>query len=76
MYYGHKRIFCFLSPFANTVDTRTRGLDLVARYASELGRRNVHASVAATCNEISLRSLQVYKVLQGIQTDSQVGNDF
>ena len=62
--------------FANAVNTRTRGLDLVARYASELGRGSVHASVAANFNETSLRSLQVPKAFQGIQNDNIASNNF
>ncbi len=62
--------------FANAVNTRTRGLDLVARYAQPLGRGAVSASAGANFNETSLRSLQVPASFQSIQHDDVEGNNF
>ncbi len=62
--------------FANAVNTRTRGLDLVARYARELGRGNLHASVAANFNETTLRNLQTPPLFQKLQNDGIAGNNF
>ena len=62
--------------FANAVNTRTRGLDLVARYTHELGRGNLRASLAANFNETTLRSLNVRDPFLGIQNDNIAGNNF
>ena len=62
--------------FANAVNTRTRGLDLVARYTRELGRGNLHASAAANFNETTLRSLRTPPLFQKLQNDGIAGNNF
>lgn len=63
--------------FANAVNTRTQGLDLVARYARHMGRGDLHAAIAANFNETSLRgTLNVPEQFRGIQNDTLAGNDF
>jgi iron complex outermembrane receptor protein len=63
--------------FANAVNTRTRGLDLVGRYTRQLKRGSLHASLAANFNETVLRgNLNVPGQFRGIQNDGSAGNDF
>ncbi|GAB2948621.1 TonB-dependent receptor [Hymenobacter coalescens] len=62
--------------FTNAVDTRTRGLDLVATYRDNLGRGLVHLSLAANVNRTSIRRLQVPAAFQPLQTDNLPGNDY
>ncbi len=63
--------------FANSISTRTRGLDLVARYARPLGRGNARAAVAANFNATTLRGTpDVPEQFRRIQTDNLAGNDF
>ncbi|SHJ12557.1 iron complex outermembrane recepter protein [Hymenobacter daecheongensis DSM 21074] len=62
--------------FANSVNTRTRGLDVVTRYSKLLGRGTLRTALAANFNETRLRSLQVPALFQGIQNDKLAGNDF
>ncbi|MBH8560467.1 TonB-dependent receptor [Hymenobacter negativus] len=62
--------------FANAVNTRTQGLDVVARYNAAVSRGTLYASLAANFNATSLRSLQVPESFQGIQNDNIAGNNF
>ena len=62
--------------FANAVNTRTRGLDLVGRYSTALGRGTLHAALAANFNEATLRSLATPALFQGIQNDNNASNNF
>jgi len=62
--------------FANAVNTRTRGLDLVGSYNAPLGRGTLRLTAAANFNETTLRSLRVPTLFQGIQTDEIVSNNF
>ncbi|MBF9142837.1 TonB-dependent receptor [Hymenobacter properus] len=62
--------------FANAVNTRTRGLDLVGSYSTPLGRGQLRFTAAANFNATTLRSLQVPTLFQGIQNDDITGNNF
>ncbi|WP_171025557.1 TonB-dependent receptor [Hymenobacter jeollabukensis] len=62
--------------FTNAVDTRTRGLDLVATYRNSLGRGTLHVSLAANFNQTSIRALKVPAAFQPLQTDNIPGNDY
>ncbi|MBJ6107749.1 TonB-dependent receptor [Hymenobacter sp. BT523] len=62
--------------FANALNTRTRGLDLVTSYNRTLGRGTLHVTAAANFNETTLRSLNVPTLFRGIQTDEIAGNNF
>ncbi|MDO7851015.1 TonB-dependent receptor [Hymenobacter convexus] len=62
--------------FANALNTRTRGLDLVGSYSLALGRGQLRFTAAANFNETTLRSLQVPALFQGIQNDEIAGNNF
>ena len=62
--------------FANAVNTRTQGLDLVGRYGVALGRGTLHAALAANFNETMLRSLEVPTLFKGIQNDNNASNNF
>ena len=62
--------------FANAVNTRTQGLDVVARYSALVGRGTFHASVAANFNNTTLRSLRTPAQFQTIQNDNIAGNNF
>jgi len=62
--------------FANALDTRTRGLDLVGNYTIPLGRNTLRLGLAANLNETKLRDIQVPTLFQGLQTDGIASNDF
>lgn len=62
--------------FTNAVDTRTRGLDLVATYRSGLGRGTLNLGLAANFNQTSIRALKVPAAFQPLQTDNLPGNDY
>ncbi|MBF9221499.1 TonB-dependent receptor [Hymenobacter ruricola] len=62
--------------FANALNTRTRGLDLVGSYSAPLGRGQLRFTAAANFNETTLRSLKVPTLFQGIQNDEIAGNNF
>jgi iron complex outermembrane receptor protein len=62
--------------FANALNTRTRGLDLVGSYTAPMGRGQFRLTLAANFNETTLRSLNVPTIFQGIQNDEIAGNNF
>ncbi|OON70640.1 hypothetical protein B0919_01060 [Hymenobacter sp. CRA2] len=62
--------------FTNAVDSRTRGLDLVATYRNSLGRGMLNVSLAANFNQTSIRRLKVPVAFQPLQTDNLPGNDY
>jgi iron complex outermembrane recepter protein len=62
--------------FTNAVNTRTRGLDLVATYRNGFGRGTLNVSLAANFNHTKIRSVQVPATFQALQTDNLPGNDY
>jgi iron complex outermembrane receptor protein len=63
--------------FANALNTRTRGLDLVSSYSTALGRGTLRLTAAANFNQTELRGdPKVPTLFQGLQTDNIAGNDF
>lgn len=63
--------------FANALDTRTRGLDLVGNYQLPLGRGTLRLTAAANFNQTTLNGpIQVPAAFASRQTDNIAGNDF
>ncbi|QHJ08668.1 TonB-dependent receptor [Hymenobacter busanensis] len=62
--------------FTNAVNTRTRGLDLVATYRPTVGHGTLNLGLAANFNKTIIRSLQVPAAFQNLQTDNLPGNDY
>ena len=62
--------------FANALNTRTRGLDLVGSYRMPVGKGTLQLNAAANFNETKLRSIAVPTLFEGIQKDNNVSNNF
>ena len=63
--------------FANALNTRTQGLDLVSSYTSLLGRGNLRLTAAANFNQTKLNGdIRVPAAFASRQTDNSAGNDF
>ncbi len=58
--------------FANALDTKTLGLDIIATYTTLLGPGRLQASVAANINKMTLSSIHTSNLLEG-QEDTYFG---
>ena len=62
--------------FTNSVDTRSQGLDLTARYQHELGQGTFTVTAAGNFTNTRVQRIHVPENFQGIQSDVAVNNDY
>jgi iron complex outermembrane receptor protein len=66
----------FAQFFTNSVNTRTRGLDVVANFSSNLGPGDLTISAAANFNKNTIRKINVPQGFESIQNDDNLGNNY